>query len=198
MARWLGPICAGACAALLAASPGGAARPTVITVKFLTTLRMADTDIYCSITRGRGKNEPWRNGVVCMHQPGGPRSETHKGYAITADDKGIGVISPDSTKVLKLVVEPQMSKVPLHEGGVEYSVLVTLQPGAYVHVSGTHMSVVGLQAASGGRGIGVAYTDAAGDLIVGTKVISISNHFVTIAKATAPHATKIVYSHPVY
>jgi len=166
----------------------------------MTVLQMAGSDIYCSIAKGRTRGTrvgPWRNGVVCFHAPDGPHSDP-KGYVIVAFDSSVAVESSGTLTVRKLLTQPALSKYPVHEGGIEYPNVVSLDMGDAALVSDTHMAIVVVSAKGGGKAIGVICTDARGYLIVGTEIIGISNHFVTIAKATGAHASKIIYSHSVY
>ena len=180
-----------ASAAIVAAGSAGAAN--LITVKAPTVLQMAGSDIYCTVIE-----EGAAPAVACFHDPGGPRSNVRKGYAIAAFDGFVAVEPPGTTHPNRTVAQPKLTTYPARKGGSAHRAVVKLSKGQGAFVSGTHMAIVVASAKGGGNAIGVIYVDGKGDPVIGTSTIGISNHAVTIVKLTGPRTSRVVYRHPVY
>jgi hypothetical protein len=154
---------------------------------------MAGSDIYCTVIE-----EGAAPAVACFHDPGGPRSNVRRGYAIAAFEGFVAVEPPGTTHPKRTVAQPKLTTYPVSKGGSAHRAVVKLSKGQGAFVSGTHMAIVVASAKGGGNAIGVIYVNGKGDPVVGTSTIGISNHAVTIVKLTGPRTSRVVYRHPVY
>ena len=109
-----------------------------------------------------------------------------------------GVEPSGSTTPVKVEHEPSFEAEPLFTGGAAHSKLVNLALNDEAKVSGTNMAVIVTSAKGGGTAIGVIYLDGSGQPIVGSYVVGISNHYVTIVKVTGPSKARTVYRHSAY
>ena len=197
--RWLPgrrSSCAAVLLATMLAAPAAAfparAGSGPVTVKAPTVLRMAGSDIFCTVNTQTGIPA-----VACFHDPGGASSSVRKGYAIVAFDRGVAIEPPGTTTPNKTATNPAFTSA-LITGGSSHKTLVTLALKQGAFVSGSHMAVAVETAKEGGNAIGVIYIDAKGSPIVGSYSVGISNHYVTIVKVTGPTVAKTVYRHAVY
>jgi hypothetical protein len=79
-----------------------------------------------------------------------------------------------------------------------HTTLVNLALNDEARIDGTNMAVIVTSAKGGGTAIGVIYLGSKGQPVVGSYVVGISNHYVTIVKVTAPQKARTVYRHAVY
>jgi len=175
------------------AIPSVAGGADVLTVKYDSVLHMNGTDVVCSVLKNSSSST-----VACFHLPGGPSSTARKGYAIAANEGVVAVEPSGSTTPVKVEREPSFDAQPMFSGGAAHSKLVNLALNDEVKISGTNMAVIVTTAKGGGNAIGVIYLDGKGQPIVGSYVVGISNHYVTIVKVTGPSKAQTVYRHSAY
>jgi len=181
-----------ALAAALTLPPVGAAA-NVLTVKHDTVLHMNGSDVVCSVLRNEASST-----VACFHLPGGPSTTARKGYAIAANEGLVAVEPSGSTTPVKVEHEPSFDAQPMFAGGAAHSELVNLALNDEAKVSGTNMAVIVTPAKGGGNAIGVIYLDRNGLPILGSYVVGISNHYVTIVEVTGSQKAKTIYRHSAY
>jgi hypothetical protein len=175
------------------ALPAVGAAANVLTVKHDTVLHLNGTDVVCSVLQnGTGST------VACFHLPGGPSTTVRKGFAIAANEGVVAVEPPGSTTPVKVAREPSFDAQPMFTGGAAHSELVNLALDDEAKVSGTNMAVIVSPAKGGGNAIGVIYLDRNGLPIIGSYVVGISNHYVTIVKVTGSQKATTIYRHAVY
>jgi hypothetical protein len=179
-----------AAACVIPSVAGGA---NVLTVKHDTVLHMNGTDVVCSVLQNGTSST-----VACFHLPGGPSTTVRKGYAIAANEGVVAVEPSGSTTPVKVAHEPSFDAQPVFTGGAAHPELVNLALDDEAKVSGTNMAVIVTPAKGGGNAIGVIYVDGKGQPIVGSYVVGISNHYVTIVKVTGPSKAQTVYRHSAY
>ena len=177
----------------LLAVPSVAAGAGVITVKHDTVLHLNGTDVVCTVLKNAASST-----VACFHLPGGPSTTTRKGYAIAANEGVVAVEPARSTTPVKVAHEPSFDAQPMFTGGAAHSTLVNLALNDEAKVSGTNMAVIVTPAKGGGNAIGVIYLDRNGLPIIGSYVVGISNHYVTIVEVTGPSKAQTVYRHSAY
>ncbi len=175
------------------AVPFVAGAANIITVKYDTVLHMNGTDVVCTVLK-KGTS----SSVACFHLPGGPSTNVRKGYAIAATEAWVAVEPSGSTTPVQLNSEPSFDSQPMFTGGVAHPTLVNLALNDEARIDGTNMAVIVTSAKGGGTAIGVIYLGGKGQPIVGSYVVGVSNHFVTIVKVTAPRKARTVYRHAVY
>ena len=125
--------------------------------------------------------------MACFHLPGGPSTTARKGYAIAANE-GVVAVEPSGEHDARqgrarAVVRRRADVQP---AGRRTPQLVNLALDDEAKIGGTNMAVIVTPAKGGGNAIGVIYLDGKGQPIVGSYVVGISNHYVTIVKVTGP------------
>jgi hypothetical protein len=192
----------GRAAALLAASAialatADAAVPapsaSVITVKAPTLIRLAGTDIFCTVgTAGTTV------AVACAHFPRGP-AKAPRGRAIVSSDALVAVEDAATTKPIKTARNPaSLAAVSPLTGGAAHRKPITLGLHQGAYVSGSRMTMLVEPARGGGNAIGVIFLNAHAAPVPGTYSVGISNHYVTIIKVTAAGAPSVFYEKPVF
>jgi len=178
---------------LLVAPVVSARQSSVLVVKPYTVLRLAGTDMYCTVYSQGGTT-----GVVCLHLPNGPTAKSGKGYEMVATEKGVVIVAPGATKPSKAYAEPSLSTLARIVGGAPHAKTVTIAGNDVVGVSGTHMAVYSTPNVGGNAGIGVIYVDPAYRQVVGSYTGAITNKYVTVIEISGAKATKVIYRHSVY
>jgi hypothetical protein len=192
--RYRVPIASIALVAFLAAVSGASARTSgVVVVKPYTILRLAGTDMYCSVYAQSGTT-----GVVCLHLPGGPTSKQGKGYEVVATEKGVVVVKAGASKSTKAIREPSFASIAKIAGGAPHGKTVTIAGNDVIGIAGTHMAVYSTPKVGASSGVGVIYVDSKFRQLLHTYSAAITNKYVSVIELTGPSKTKVVYRHGVY